>query len=68
MSDFINHWPQGTTPRSLAYRQGFQAGHDRITQGTRSHQPYPAGSPEFDAWFAGYPAGKLLAETETENH
>lgn len=53
--DWVKNWPKVWTPRSLAYREGFQAGFDnkgalRFTTGPCPYQP---GSAEFDAWFAG---------------
>jgi len=54
MTNYIDSWPEGRTPRSLPYRQGFERGY----HGTDVTAEYKAGSAEHDAYWSGYQNGK----------
>ena len=53
--NWINNWPEGSTPRSLPYREGFQLGYNKTPI---RHNLYPPGTAEHDAFWAGHDAGK----------
>jgi len=59
--DWINDWPEGSTPRSLPYREGFQLAY---TETRIRHNLYPPGTTEHDAFWAGHDAENVRLKYE----
>lgn len=57
----------GATPRSLPYHEGLRAmlAH-RLDGMPFAASPYPVGTPEADAYFAGQDEGRVLARIEQD--
>jgi len=50
----------GRAPRSAAYQEGCRAALEHRIQGRRMYLPYPTGTSEADAWFAGVQEGHCI--------
>lgn len=61
VQDLMNKaFENARTPRSIEYREGCRALLNRRIHGDMMYCPYPAGSAQFDAWYAGVEEGWSL--------
>ncbi len=63
--DWMNNWPVAWTPRSAAYRRGFQTGFRGLhREPTSLSCPFKAGTEAFDAYYAGLDDGTLHVKVQ----